>query len=184
MSFHPTLDWIVSVYFKLFYKRKLDWGASPWGFWGCYVPSSKWFIERAWVKGQSLLLKCVDEIRLFSDLRKLVFLFPVGLIVPDSGCSLSLLICSHKPKPETLIGSDDLYRPTTASTATLPSSEEHVNFNKVIKVWRVWNQKPQGISKSRPFCKGYSTAALIPKQLSEHSCHYTVMFVKEKTFRE
>lgn len=140
-------------------------------------------------KGQNLLLKCVNEIRLFSDLMKLVFLFPVGLIVPDSGCSLSLLICSHKPKPETLIGypqpgSDDLYRPTTASTATLPGSEEHVNFNKVIKVWRVWNQKPQGSSQSRPFCKGYSTAALIPKQLSEHSCCYTVMFVKEKTFRE
>lgn len=144
MSFHPTLDWIVSVYFDLFYKRKLDWGAAPRGSGGVTSPPANDSQEQAWVKGQSLLLKCVNEIKLFSDLRKLVFLFPAGLIVPDLSCSLSIgwLICCYNPMPATLIGyrhpgSDGLCRPTTASTATLPNPEEHVNFNKVIKagVW-------------------------------------------------
>lgn len=57
--------------------------------------------------------------------------------------------------PETLIGyrhpgSDDLCRPTNASTATLPNPEEHVNLNKAIKAG-VWNQTPGGSSQSRPF---------------------------------
>lgn len=46
--------------------------------------------EQAQVKGPSLLLKCVNEIKLFFDLRKLVFLSPAGLIVLDPGCSLSI----------------------------------------------------------------------------------------------
>lgn len=114
---------------------------------------------------------------------KLVFRFPAGLILPDPCCSLSLLICSHKPKPGTLIHyrqpeSDDLHWPTPTFTVTLPSSEEHVNLNKVIKDG-VWNEKPKSNLKSHPFAKGYATAAQIPEQMPVLFPCYTVVFSRK-----
>lgn len=128
---------------------------------------------------------------------KRVLLVPFGLIVPDSGCSLSIgwFSCSYNLAQETLIGyrhpgSDDFSRPTTASAATLPNPEEHVNFDKVIKAGG-WSGKPRGGSQSHPLCK--LLAKVIEQQrknreqLPEPSCCYSarkVVFVKEKTIRE
>lgn len=130
----PYFGLIVSVYCDPFYKKKLDWVAAPRGAESVMSPPATDSQEQASVKGRSLLLKCVNEIKLLSDLRKLAFLFPAGLLIPGSAASaLADWLSVTTPSWEIPIGRrhpgcDGFYWPPTASKVVLQNPEE-LHFN-------------------------------------------------------
>lgn len=174
MSFHPTLDWIVSVYFNLFYKRKLDWGAAPMGYWRCYVPSSEWFIGTGWSKRPELIIEVCKWNQAVLWPEKTCVSIPCW-----PHCSRLRLQLQHWPINSQL-------RPTAGDSDRLLAHREcqlvltyncfHSNTSKlqgthqlkVIKVG-VWSgiKSPGAADKVtilQTAGKGYTTGVLIPKQ--------------------